>query len=926
MSLLRSRLPSWRRWADHALQERDPARDRREAALLGLATLFVLVNGVGLNLARGGAWRWATLGPPAVWLVVSLAAHLLIRTLKPHRDPYLLPVYVLLAGWGLLLQERLASNFLGRQTLWYVLATTALVLVAVLPRSLQALMRYRYVLLVAGLLAVAITLLFGVNPTGSGAALWLPIPVPILGTIYFQPSEPLKVLLVIFLASYFTEQEPLYRYRKQAARRNDGEQRPGVLRRIARLLPFLGPLVLMWGFCLLLLVWQQDLGAAALFFIIFVALLYLATGERAYVGSGLLLLAAAGVFAFFAFDAVVAPRVLTWLNPWPNVSDRAYQVVQSLYAQAAGGIAGRGIGQGFPDYIPVVHSDFALAAIAEEWGLVGSLSVIAAFAILALRGLRTALLALQGVSPRFFHAYLAAGLVVLFSVQTVLIAGGVIKLLPLTGITLPFISYGGSSLVVSGVMVGLLLYLSAANDRTLLARAYDRRLARRIERLALAILVGFAALALTLTYWSVVRSDTLAARTDNPRLVEAERRVQRGRILDRDGAILAESVANNGALGRVYPVAEVGPAVGYYSVRFGAAGIEQALDATLRGQTDGPWAELRRRWLHTTPMGSDVQLTLDVALQTMATEQMAGHTGGLVLLEVTSTGDGPEAAVRALVSQPTYDPNRLDEQYESLAAEDPGPLFNRATQGLYQPGLIVQPFLTAAAVAAGDLSLDDPVADPFLPVTLGGHVQRCAEPRTDDTTVLTWADMGRLRCPAPLQALGEQLGAAALQDAFAQFGLTEPPALPIPTAAGTVAVDDPGLAAIGQDTLTVSPLQAALAAASLASDGRLPAPRLVVGVNDATAGRQPWPGATAAGQGVPAAAAEAMRATWPVTGNLAEFSVSTLAGPGGQRNTWYLGLAPAGNPRYVIALVLEDEADTATAAAIGRAVLEANVP
>jgi len=867
MSLLRSRLPSWRRWADHALQERDPARDRREAALLGLATLFVLVNSVGLNLARGGAWRWATLGPPAVWLVVSLAAHLLIRTLKPHRDPYLLPVYVLLAGWGLLLQERLASNFLGRQTLWYVLATTALVLVAVLPRSLQALMRYRYVLLVAGLLAVAITLLFGVNPTGSGAALWLPIPVPILGTIYFQPSEPLKVLLVIFLASYFTEQEPLYRYRKQAARRNDGEQRPGVLRRIARLLPFLGPLVLMWGFCLLLLVWQQDLGAAALFFIIFVALLYLATGERAYVGSGLLLLAAAGVF-----------------------------------------------------------SDFALAAIAEEWGLVGSLSVIAAFAILALRGLRTALLALQGVSPRFFHAYLAAGLVVLFSVQTVLIAGGVIKLLPLTGITLPFISYGGSSLVVSGVMVGLLLYLSAANDRTLLARAYDRRLARRIERLALAILVGFAALALTLTYWSVVRSDTLAARTDNPRLVEAERRVQRGRILDRDGAILAESVAINGALGRVYPVAEVGPAVGYYSVRFGAAGIEQALDATLRGQTDGPWAELRRRWLHTTPMGSDVQLTLDVALQTMATEQMAGHTGGLVLLEVTSTGDGPEAAVRALVSQPTYDPNRLDEQYESLAAEDPGPLFNRATQGLYQPGLIVQPFLTAAAVAAGDLSLDDPVADPFLPVTLGGHVQRCAEPRTDDTTVLTWADMGRLRCPAPLQALGEQLGAAALQDAFAQFGLTEPPALPIPTAAGTVAVDDPGLAAIGQDTLTVSPLQAALAAASLASDGRLPAPRLVVGVNDATAGRQPWPGATAAGQGVPAAAAEAMRATWPVTGNLAEFSVSTLAGPGGQRNTWYLGLAPAGNPRYVIALVLEDEADTATAAAIGRAVLEANVP
>ena len=192
-------------------------------------------------------------------------------------------------------------------------------------------------------------------------------------------------------------------------------------------MPFLGPLLLMWGFCLLLLVWQQDLGAAALFFIVFMALLYLATGERLYVWSGVALLGAAAVFAFFAFDAVVAPRVLTWLNPWPNVSDRAYQVVQSLYAQAAGGIFGRGAGQGFPDYIPVVHSDFALAAIAEEWGLVGSLTVVAGFALLALRGLRAALLALQGLRPRFFHAYLAAGLVVLFSVQAILIIGGVIK-------------------------------------------------------------------------------------------------------------------------------------------------------------------------------------------------------------------------------------------------------------------------------------------------------------------------------------------------------------------------------------------------------------------------------------------------------------------------------------------------------------------
>ena len=148
---------------------------------------------------------------------VSALGHLALRYLKPHRDPFLLPVYVLLSGWGLLLQDRLAPNFLGRQTLWYVLAMAALLVVAVAPRSLKPLMRYRYVLLLGGLVLVAITLVFGVNPSGGGAALWLPIPAPVLGIVYFQPSELLKVLLVIFLASYFTEQEPLYRYGRHTA-------------------------------------------------------------------------------------------------------------------------------------------------------------------------------------------------------------------------------------------------------------------------------------------------------------------------------------------------------------------------------------------------------------------------------------------------------------------------------------------------------------------------------------------------------------------------------------------------------------------------------------------------------------------------------------------------------------------------------------
>ncbi|MFZ1399699.1 MAG: FtsW/RodA/SpoVE family cell cycle protein, partial [Candidatus Promineifilaceae bacterium] len=217
---------------------------------------------------------------------------------------------------------------------------------------------------------------------------------------------------------------------------------------------YLAPLLLMWGFCMVLLVWQRDLGAATLFFIVFLSLLYLATGDWRVVVGGVGLLLLAGIFAYFAFSLVTL-RIDAWWNPWPDADDRAFQIVQSLYAVAAGGIWGQGVGQGFPQYIPVVHSDFAFAAIAEEWGLIGSLGVVGLFALLAHRGMRLALLA-----ERPFRRYLAAGITILLAAQAFLIMAGVTKLLPLTGVTLPFVSYGGSSMLISHVMAGLLLFLS----------------------------------------------------------------------------------------------------------------------------------------------------------------------------------------------------------------------------------------------------------------------------------------------------------------------------------------------------------------------------------------------------------------------------------------------------------------------------------
>jgi cell division protein FtsW len=272
--------------------------------------------------------------------------------------------------------------------------------------------------------------------------LWLP--VPIVERIYFQPSELLKLLLVVFLASYFDE----HQHSLRVARDHN----------LTAIAPYLAPLLLMWGFCIGLLVWQRDLGAATLFFALFIGLLYLATGRLGYVGGGVALLLVAGALGYFAFD-VVALRVNAWWNPWPDADDRAFQIVQSLYALASGGVIGQGIGQGFPDYIPVVHSDFVFAAIAEEWGLVGTIGVVASFAVLAHRGLRIA-----SRARRPFHVYLAAGVTLLIGAQSFLIMGGVTKLLPLTGVTLPFVSYGGSSLFMSHLMVGLLLFISAGSQ------------------------------------------------------------------------------------------------------------------------------------------------------------------------------------------------------------------------------------------------------------------------------------------------------------------------------------------------------------------------------------------------------------------------------------------------------------------------------
>lgn len=415
-----------------------------ERLLLALAALFVTVNFAALQIIRQATP--VALLPLLAWLVAAIGGHIVLSRWLPQRDPLLFPICMFLSGWGLAAIDRLAPYFADRQAVWLLLSVAAMLGTACLPVVLRTLRDFRYILLIGGFALLGASMVFGVNPTGQiGApALWLGF-----GGMYFQPSEVLKIILVAFLASYLAEQYPLLSAGDVPLTLGNRTLTPRLV----------GPMLLMWGVCIVVLIWQRDLGTALVFFLVFLTLLYLASGQGLLLAAGAALIAVAGVIAYEAFG-VVTRRVDIWLNPWIDPNGEAYHIVQSLLAFANGGILGQGIGQGAPGYVPVVHSDSIFAAIGEEWGLLGVTALLGMIVLLVVRGMRLGI----AHQERPFYALLAVGLTSLIAIQSLLIMGGVIKLIPLTGVTLPFVSYGGSSLVISFIILGLLLRLSSSKD------------------------------------------------------------------------------------------------------------------------------------------------------------------------------------------------------------------------------------------------------------------------------------------------------------------------------------------------------------------------------------------------------------------------------------------------------------------------------
>lgn len=385
-----------------------------------------------------GAPLRAAFGRPLALAAVFFVLHVLLTARLPRADPILGPTVLLLMGLGMAFSRRLAPALDEKQFAWLLLGAAVMAFAAVGPIHLRWFRRYPYSIGLAGVMLVAATLVAGRAAMPGGPRLWLAV-----GPFQFQPSEVLKLVVVIFLAGYLANRAELL-------------SMPGPKLGFLRLppVPYLAPLAIMLGAGLTLVAAQRDLGAALLLYLIGLGMLYIASGRAGYVvfGVAAFLLGAAVLNARLP---IVATRTAIWRDPWTVADSTGYQVVQATMALAAGGLGGTGLGQGMPDAIPAVHTDFVYAAVAEELGVAGAAAVLLLYGVLFARGWRTALRA-----SSLFEALLAAGLTLALAVQTIVIVGGILRLIPLTGITLPFLSYGGTSLLTSAFAVGLILRIS----------------------------------------------------------------------------------------------------------------------------------------------------------------------------------------------------------------------------------------------------------------------------------------------------------------------------------------------------------------------------------------------------------------------------------------------------------------------------------
>jgi len=420
------------------------ARNRELFALVP-ASLLVAAGFAAIFVQQSQQLSDVSLTYGGLFLGVCVLAHIVVRIRLPYADPYLLPLVAVLACFGLVVIYRLDEGKALRQAGWFGFGLVLFTLTIVFLRDFRVLERYRYTIAAAGLVLLLLPRVPGIGQQVNGAYLGVGI-----GAFQFQPAEFGKIAIVVFLAAYLRDTRQLL---VQGARRILGVTVPP--------LKHFGPLLVVWGAAMFLLFFIQDLGSSLMYFGGFLALLYVATNRVSFVTIGLVLFAV-GAWGMYQIREHIQDRVAIWLDPFePSLVERqGYQIAQSLFAQSDGGLFGTGFGQallsvGGTPLLPAADTDLIYAVIVNELGLAGACGLLLVYLLLCERGMKVAMLATDS-----FSKLLAAGLTAVFALQVFVIVGGVTKVIPLTGVTLPFVSYGGSSIVANFVLLALLLLIS----------------------------------------------------------------------------------------------------------------------------------------------------------------------------------------------------------------------------------------------------------------------------------------------------------------------------------------------------------------------------------------------------------------------------------------------------------------------------------
>lgn len=404
-----------------------------------LLTCLITASAYGLtSLGRASALPADIVPFLMIVVVLLLTAHVVVRRLAPQADGLLLPLVALLNGLGYAMIARLDPQLADSQSAWTFLGLVGFTITLAVVRDVRKLAPYRYTLALLGVGLLMLPLVPGLGVEINGARIWLRV-----GPFSIQPGEFAKVVLAGFLAGYLVDKRELLSI---STRRLGPLHLPDV--------KHFGPLLLAWGVALFVMIAQRDLGSSLLFFTLFVVMVYIATGRAAYVFTGIGLFAIGATISYQLFDHVQT-RVAIWVDPFEEPKGAGFQIVEAAFALADGGLTGTGLGQGTPGKVPFAVTDMIFAAIGEELGLLGATAVLATFLLFVGAGFRVAA---EATSP--FEKLLAAGLTSLLGFQAFVIIGGVLRVLPLTGVTLPFVSYGGSSLISNYVILALLIRIS----------------------------------------------------------------------------------------------------------------------------------------------------------------------------------------------------------------------------------------------------------------------------------------------------------------------------------------------------------------------------------------------------------------------------------------------------------------------------------